>query len=181
MYDEKLVMDNINLIYLVLKRLYLYDKRDDYFDVGMIGLLKGARTYDKTKGIAATTYLYRCIYSELCMTFRKKQPDGMLSLNEIVNSDKEGNPITLEDRIPSDVNIEEEIMKKDQIEHLYIALSKLKERELDIINATYGLNGVKQLTQNQLKEKYNLSQAQISRIKNKSIDKLRKLLKEVNK
>ena len=181
MYDEKLVMENINLIYLALKRLYLYDKKDDYFDVGMIGLVKGARTYDKTKGIAPSTYLYRCIYAELCNTFRKKQPDGMLSLNKVINSEADGKAITLQDVIPSDINIEEEIIKKDQIEHLYIALSKLKEKELDIINATYGLNGVKQLTQNQLKEKYNLSQAQISRIKNKSIDKLRKLLKEANK
>lgn len=176
MYDEKLVIDNVNLIYLALKRLYLYDKRDDYFDIGMIGLVKGARTYDKTKGIAATTYLYRCIYYELCMTFRKKDPDGMLSLNKEIK-ETDDRTITLEDTIPSDVNIEEETLLKEQKEEMYNEILKLNKREKLVICLSYGVGGYEKITEKEIAKILKISQAQVSRIKNKTIKKIRNNLK----
>lgn len=177
MYDEKLVIDNVNLIYLALKRLYLYDKRDDYFDVGMIGLVKGARTYDKTKGIAATTYLYRCIYSELCMTFRKKDPDGMLSLNKEMNREADDRITTLEDTIPSDVNIEEEMILKEQKEEMYNEILKLNKREKLVICLSYGVGGYEKITEKEIAKILKISQAQVNRIKNKTVKKIRNNLK----
>lgn len=185
MYDESLVTDNINLIYFVLKKMHLYNKIEEYYDVGMIGLCKAAKGFDPSKGYVFNTYASRCINSEILTYIRRKKANtrkanyNTISLNTIIYSNGEDSEITLENLLPSKINIEEEVIKKEQIKQLYIALSKLNERELDIISSLYGLNGVKQLTQMELKEKYNLSQAQISRIKNKSIDKLRKLLKEV--
>ena len=43
--------DNIKLIYFVLKQLNMYNKDgiEEYFDLGMIGLVKGTRTYKKKK------------------------------------------------------------------------------------------------------------------------------------
>lgn len=177
MYDEKLVIDNVNLIYLALKKLYLYDKRDDYFDVGMIGLVKGARTYDKTKGIAATTYLYRCIYSELCMTFRKKDPDGILSLNKEMNREADDRITTLEDTIPSDVNIEEEMILKEQKEEMYNEILKLNKREKLVICLSYGVGGYEKITEKEIAKILKISQAQVNRIKNKTVKKIRNNLK----
>lgn len=176
MYDEKLVLDNVNLIYLVLKRLNLYDKRDDYFDIGMIGLVEGARTYDKTKGIAATTYLYRCIYNELCMTFRKKDPDGILSLNKEIK-ETDNRTITLEDMIPSDINIEEEVILKEQKEEMYNEILKLNEREKLVICLSYGVCGYEKIIEKEIAKILKISQAQVNRIKNKTIKKLRNNLK----
>lgn len=185
MYDESLVTDNINLIYFVLKKMNLYSQMKEYYDIGMIGLCKAAKNFDPNKGYVFNTYAYRCIKSEILTYVRNVKADkrktnyNTISLNTIVysNGDKDSE-ITLEDMLPSKINIEEEIIHKEQVEHLYIALSKLNKRELDIINSLYGLNGVKKLTQQELSKKYNLCQAQISRIKNKSINKLRRLLKE---
>ena len=73
MYDEKLVLDNVNLIYLVLKKLGLYNNHEEYFDLGMIGLVKGAKTFNKELGYNASTYLYRCIYNEIYCHLRKKE------------------------------------------------------------------------------------------------------------
>lgn len=36
MNKEKLILDNIGLIYMVLKKYNLYKYADEYFDVGMI-------------------------------------------------------------------------------------------------------------------------------------------------
>ena len=58
---EKLILDNINLIYMVLKRYNLYNQLDEYYDIGMIGLVKGANTYSGDKGYKASTYLTSCI------------------------------------------------------------------------------------------------------------------------
>ena len=137
MYDEKLVIDNINLIYLALKRLKIYDKCDDYFDVGMIGLVKGARVFDETKGLKPSTFLYHCIYNELLLALRKKVPDGMVSLNKVLSSDRNGNELFLEDTLPSEVNIEEEMIQKEQKARMYNEIAKLNEREKKIICLSY--------------------------------------------
>lgn len=184
MYEERLVTDNINLIYFVLKKMNLYNQREEYYDVGMIGLCKAAQNFDPSRGYAFNTYACSCIRSQILIYIRKKKTnkrkanDNVISLNITIYEDVSGTKLTLEDLLPSKTNIEEELIEKEQIKNLYIALSKLKERELDIINALYGLNGVEKLTQQELSEKYNLSQSYISRIKNKSIKKLRILLKE---
>ena len=54
---EKLILDNINLIYMVLKKYNLYNQLDEYYDIGMIGLVKGANTYSGDKGYKTSTYL----------------------------------------------------------------------------------------------------------------------------
>ncbi len=177
MYDERLVTDNINLIYLALKRLYLYDKRDEYFDVGMIGLVKGARAFDETRGLKPSTFLYNCIYNELRMTFRKKDPDGMLSLSKVLFTDGNGNELFLEDMIPSDVNIEEEMILKEQKEKMYNEILKLKEREKLVICLSYGVGGYEKITEKEISKILKISQAQVNRIKNKTIEKLRNNLK----
>ena len=183
MYDEKLVTDNVNLIYYILGKLNLYHKRDEYFDIGMIGLVKAAKNFEPDKNYLFSTYAGSCIYKELLRYIRgekslkRKVNNNAISLNKIIYDNGE-NTISLEDTLISDFNIEEEILKKEEIEDLHIALSKLKLLELKVLEYTFGLNGAEELTQQELSKKYNLSQAQISRIKNKAIKKLREELKK---
>lgn len=35
MTKDELILNNINLIYYILKKLNLYDKRDEYFEIGL--------------------------------------------------------------------------------------------------------------------------------------------------
>ena len=50
MFDEnKLILENINLVYHILKKMGLYDKLDEYYDIGIIGLVKASKKYDKSK------------------------------------------------------------------------------------------------------------------------------------
>lgn len=185
MYDEKLVTDNINLIYFILKKMHLYKLTEEYYDIGMIGLVKAAKKFDSSKGFTFNTYACRCIKIEILKFIReekatkRKANHNTIPLSKIIYSTGERDAeITLEDKIPSNINIEEEIIKKEQLKELYRALTKLNKKELGIITYSYGLCGVNSLTQNELSEKYNVSQAQISRIIKKSINKLKKLLEE---
>ena len=64
MYDEKLVTENLALIVLMIKKLNCKWETDDeyqnYYDYGLEGLIRGAKTYDESKG-KVSTYLCSCI------------------------------------------------------------------------------------------------------------------------
>ena len=169
MYDEKLVLDNINLIYVVLKRLKLYHKCDEYFDVGMIGLVKGAKTFNKKLGYSPSTYLYRCIYNEIGTELRKKKLDT-ISLN---------NPIdelhTFEDIISDGKTAENKYFLETDNIIIDEALKKLSKKEQIIIKTTFGFYK-RQLSQKELAEMFGISQPQISRIRTKALKKLKIIL-----
>ena len=86
--------DDRRLIYLVLKKLNLKDKEDEYYDVGLVGLAKGIKTYDKTKGYQRSTYYVKCIKNEICkgldvkITRQLLQKKGILELDADQKSNK---------------------------------------------------------------------------------------------
>ena len=92
---DDLVLNNTGLIIMVIKQLNIFPKTEDefqeYFDYGMEEMIKGAKTYDKSKGIAESTYLTICIKHEImkCFKFkttkRRYNPYGEVSLDDDFN------------------------------------------------------------------------------------------------
>ena len=156
---DEMIIDNQNLIYFVLKKLNLYDKREELFDVGMIGLIKGVDSFDAQKG-TASTYLYRCIYTTILMEVRKKRPITISLDTPISNIEN----LTFQDIIIDDFNFVENILKQDQIKQIYSALDKLSFKEKDIITKTFGLFNTKQYKQKEIAKLYGYSQSYKSRI-----------------
>lgn len=169
MYDEKLVLDNINLIYLVLKRLKVYHKCDEYFDIGMIGLVKGAKSFNKDLGYSPTTYLYKCIYNEIVMEFRKKEI-STISLN---------NPIdelhTFEDILSDEKTAESDYFLGYDNIIIDEAIKQLTKKEQIIIKSTFGFYK-KQLSQTELAKLFGITQPQVSRIRKAALKKLKIIL-----
>lgn len=63
---NKLVEDNINLVYYIVNRYFNnYGDREEFISEGSMGLIRAANTYDKTKKIKFSTYACRCIYNEI--------------------------------------------------------------------------------------------------------------------
>lgn len=170
---EKLILDNINLIYMVLKRYNLYNQLDEYYDIGMIGLVKGANTYSRDKGYKASTYLTSCITNEILAYKRKqsmqKRGNGIQDISIYTQINDNGKELYLLDIIPSKENIEDNIIKKERLELIYKEMFKLSERDKFIICSAYSLLGYKELTQIQISKKTNITQAQVSRIIKKFI------------
>ena len=156
---DEMIIDNQNLIYFVLKKLNLYDKREELFDVGMIGLIKGVDSFNPQKG-TTSTYLYRCIYTTILMEIRKKRPITISLDTPIPNIEN----LTFQDIIIDDFNFVENILKQDQIKQIYSALDKLSFKEKDIITKTFGLFNTKQYKQKEIAKLYGYSQSYISRI-----------------
>ncbi len=59
------------MMYSILKKYGLYNKRDDYIDICYIGYAKALKKYDSSKS-KATTYIYKCIENELLQCLRKE-------------------------------------------------------------------------------------------------------------
>lgn len=162
--EEKMILENQNLIYSVLKKLNLYHQHEEYFDLGMIGLVKGVKSFDKNKGYKLSTYLTTCIRNEILMFLRKRRIN-CLSLEDNVNEN-----FKIKDTIKSNDNVLEKIMTKD----LNMAINKLSFDDLSLLELYY----INNLTQLEISKKLKCSQAQVSRKIKNIHKKLRKILNE---
>lgn len=110
------------------------------------------------------------------MYFRNKKKSVLdISLDEPIETDSEGNPLTLMDIIAVEDTAVEDFERKNNIIKLKKFVSEIKnEREKRIITMRYGLDGLDPLTQNEIAEIYGISRSYVSRLETKIIKNLRK-------
>ena len=83
--------------------------------IGTIGLIKAIDTFDISKNIKLSSYASRCIENEILMHFRNNKKSSQdISLNDTIDTDKDGNPLTLMDIMAVDDNIIEDIDRKQK-------------------------------------------------------------------
>lgn len=175
---EEIVLNNTKLIYAAAKKLNVYRRIDEFYSIGMIGLVKGAKTYDKKLGFKLSTYLYKCIYNEMLMEIRNRTLDKQIPEYIVTSiSVPTGEDLTLEDTIADTIDIEELIIQKEEISTLYKEISKLSKREQMVINLSFGLNGYKIMKQKDISKMFKVSRSYISKIKLRALKKLRKAMK----
>ncbi|MDD6236092.1 MAG: sigma-70 family RNA polymerase sigma factor [Clostridiales bacterium] len=110
------------------------------------------------------------------MHFRTaKKTTGDVYINDPIETDKDGNALTLMDIVADEENIIDNIDLKLKSEQLYQLITKyLTEREQYIIRLRYGLGGCKPLTQREVAAKLKISRSYVSRIEKKALEKLKK-------
>lgn len=171
-----LVEHNLRLVAHIIKKYYQNSSgQDDLVSIGTIGLIKAINTYDIDKNIKLSSYASRCIENEILMHFRNLRKSAQdVSLNDTIDTDKDGNPLTLMDILADDSNIDDVIDTKLNLQVLqrYIDTT-LTDREREIIIYRYGLLGVDPLPQRELAKRLNISRSYISRIEKKALGKLR--------
>ncbi len=171
-----LVEHNLRLVaHIIKKYCSSASEQDDLISIGTIGLIKAVNTFNDSKGIKLATYASRCIENEVLMYFRsQKKTSQDVSINEPIDSDSEGNPLTLMDIICTEDTISDDIDKKILIQKLYGFVEEIKnEREKTIIIMRYGLYDTVPLTQKQIAEKLKISRSYVSRIEKKVLLELR--------
>ena len=109
------------------------------------------------------------------MYFRAKKKDSnVISVNEPIDTDSEGNPLTLIDVIYTDDTISDDIHLKNSIRRLYELIAEMTdEREKEIIIKRYGLYNSKELTQREIAKQMGISRSYVSRIEKKVLEQLR--------
>lgn len=102
-----------------------------------------------------------------------KKAASEVYFDDPIDTDKDGNRLTLIDIIPSDEDICEEVDRRIAFEKLSLAISEaLDEREREIITMRYGIGGTKPLTQREVASALQISRSYVSRIEKKAIEKL---------
>lgn len=83
--SEQLVTENINLIYLVMKRFRNRGiENDDLFQIGAVGLMKAAERFDEGRGYTFSTYAVPMIIGEIQRFLRD---DGMVHISRKIQED----------------------------------------------------------------------------------------------
>jgi RNA polymerase sporulation-specific sigma factor len=104
---------------------------------------------------------------------RKSAQDVFIS--DPIDTDKEGNSLTLQDIMSEDDNIFDRIDLRLKSEQMYkFIASYLSPRERKILILRYGLYCTKPLTQREVAVKLNISRSYVSRIEKKAISILKK-------
>ena len=155
--------------------------QDDLISIGSIGLIKAINSFDDSKNIRLATYAARCIDNEILMFIRtSKKTKAEVFLNESIGKDKDDNEITLLDVIEKEeMCIDDEVDLKFKIKELYNKMKQvLQEREINILNLRFGLNGIKPKTQHEIASMMGISRSYVSRIETKAINKLSEVMKE---
>jgi len=176
---KKLVEHNLRLVAHIIKKYYAQSgEADDLISIGTIGLIKAVNSFDYSKGTRLATYASRCIENEILMYFRAQRKTAQdVSMSEPIDSDSEGNPLTLSDVIYEETDIVDQINDSIRTKLLYTLIEQIEdEREKQIIVMRYGLYNKKPLTQQQVAQRLGISRSYVSRIEKKVLERLRKQL-----
>lgn len=130
---NKLVEDNVNLVYHLIARTYpTFIHDEDIIQSGMLGLCKAATNWDKNKS-KFSTYASRCILNSINEEFRsrKRQPKGV-SLDQPLYDN-----MTLAETVVG----EEDVLFLDD-ETFYSRLSEEEQKVFKLYNNGYSTDEI---------------------------------------
>ncbi len=178
-----LVEHNLRLVVHIIKKYYSnYSDQDDLISIGTIGLIKGVNSFNSEKGTRLATYASRCIENEILMYFRGiKKTAQDVSMSDPIETDSEGNPLTLADIISTDDTVVEDLDNKFKCTQLRKFIDEIKNpRDKTIIVLRYGIDGDEPKTQQEVADMLGISRSYISRIETKILSTLKKRLESEN-
>ena len=173
----RLIERNLRLVVYIAKR---FDNTgvdlEDLISIGTIGLIKAVGSFKPDKNIKLATFASRCIDNEILMHLRKtSRLKAEVSLDEPLNVDWEGNVLLLSDVLGTEPDaIYKDVELSAEKEMLRESFSRLPERERQIVELRFGLDGKEEKTQKEIAEMMGISQSYISRLEKKIVSSLKK-------
>ena len=174
---SELIEHNLRLVVYIAQK---FDNTgvgvEDLISIGTIGLIKAINTFNPEKKIKLATYASRCIENEILMYFRaQRKTSGEVHLGDAIEIDKDGNPLTLQDVIRDERDMEQELEQKIRWEKVRRYIEAMPEgREREILVLRYGLDNQKPLTQREVAQRLNISRSYVSRIEKSVLTAIRR-------
>lgn len=173
---ELIIERNLRLVSHIIRKYYsAYPNPDELLSVGSYGLIKAVDSFRSEYGTRFATYGARCVQNEILMYFRRqKKLQNEVSINDTIDVDKDGNPLTYLDVISVDESIAEDIdLKIHTTKLLRLVKEVLESRERQIITLRYGLEGYRPMTQREVAAYLKISRSYVSRIEKRALERLR--------
>ena len=173
---DKIIEHNLRLVSHIIKKYYAsYENTDELLSIGSLGLIKAVDSFKNDFGTKFATYGARCIQNEILMFFRSKKKNiSDVSINDTIDIDKDGNPLTYLDIIGTEEPVERNLDFKEYIEKIRTFVdAALDQRENQIIVLRYGLKGCMPKTQREVAKYLNISRSYVSRIEKRALEKLK--------
>ena len=166
----------------------------DLINEGNLGLIKAAEKFDETRGFKFISYAVWWIRQSILQALAEQARIVRLPLNQVGTLNKitdtlkvSGRHISVdapfvegEDNSLLDVLVNEDAPNADrslmneslsrEIDHV---LSKLSEREAEIVKLFFGIGGHQEMTLEEIGLKFNLTRERVRQIKEKAIRRLR--------
>ena len=172
----KLIEHNLRLVAHIVRKYYTsYHCPDELISIGSLGLIKAIDSYDPDNGARFATYAAKCIQNEILMFFRsQKKLACEVSINETIDIDRDGNPLTYIDIISCEDTIADDLDARMHTEYaLHLIREVLEPRERQILIMRYGLTGKPPLPQREVARMLCISRSYVSRIEKKALEKLK--------
>jgi RNA polymerase primary sigma factor len=181
---EQLIHAHLPLVVRVAK-IYMppCDEIMDLIQEGNIGLIYAVDKFDSTRGTKFSTYAFYWINKHI-QRFLNHEPDALVSLDTELTDSSEY--LLLSDTIADrstilggqtiqhiDTKIEHEELQSKVRE----MLSHLPEREREVLRLLYGLDNYPVLSRNEVAQIIGVREEQVSRIKTRALDALRRPLR----
>ena len=176
---EKLIEHNLRLVSHIVRKYYASSPdKDDLVSIGSIGLIKSIDSFDPDNGARFATYSARCIQNEILMYFRsQKKYSQEVSINDTIDTDRDGNPLTYADIMGSDDTIADDIDTRIKLSKAAVFITgSLEKREREIIVLRYGLDGGTPMPQREVAKRLGISRSYVSRIEKAALEKIRRVL-----
>ena len=173
---EKLILHNLRLVSHLVRKYYSTAKnQEDLVSIGTVGLIKAVDSFKSSTGAKFATYAAKCIQNEILMHFRSQKKLSLeVSLNDVIDVDRDGNPLTYLDVVSSNESLELDVATKCTSDKpMRIINRTLEPREKQIIFMRFGINGRKPMTQKRVAEVLGISRSYVSRIEKNAIAKIR--------
>ena len=171
----RLIEHNLRLVAHIVRKYYASQTgQEDLISIGTIGLIKAIDSFKSENGARFATYAAKCIQNEILMHFRaQKKIMCEVSINDTIDMDHDGNPLTYVDIIKVDDTIADDIDEKWKIARaLRYIKNELNERERQIITLRYGLGNRPSVTQREVAQKLGISRSYVSRIEKNVLARL---------
>ncbi len=173
---QRLIEHNLRLVAHIVRKYYTsYQNPDELVSIGSLGLIKAIDSFKPENGARFATYAAKCVQNEILMFFRsQKKLSCEVSINETIDVDRDGNPLTYGDVISTDENITKDLDIKIHAEKAYRLIDEvLDERERQVIVLRYGLSKKPPLTQREVASAMRISRSYVSRIEKKALLKMK--------
>lgn len=172
---NQLVEHNLRLVAHIVKKYYaISGEQDDLISIGTIGLIKAVESYDLGKKTKFSTYASRCIENEILMYFRgRKKTAGDISLEEPLDTDRDGNSLTLMELVSDEEDIISRLDIAIKAEKLREVFGVLDRREQTVLRLRYGLCNRLPMTQREVAGRLGISRSYVSRLEKHAIERLR--------